>query len=178
MAVDKGGRPKSKMMEPKPPVEFTPARKQKFLEHFEKTGMRALSAQYAGVSISAISDHKRNDKAFAEAYEEAINRHTEHRYIREAERRGLEGVSEPIIGGQFKDQIVATVQRYSDPLLLALLRARRPEFNKGAGAEDGTEGNGSGGGVLIVAQAPHTIGEWETLFGDKARASVGRELTA
>lgn len=161
----------------KPQVEFTAERKLRFLEKFRETGFQVISAEYAGVADRTVRYAMVSDPEFAEAYREAKDYHTESVIEATMIKRAVEGVSEPLIGGQFKDQIITHVQKYSDACLLALARSRKAEYNKGAG-EDGpggaSGGGGRGGGVLVVPAAPHTIVEWETLFGEKARGTTGR----
>lgn len=157
-------------------VEFTPERKLKFLEHLRQTGSQVLSAEMVGVAARTVRDHMQRDKEFAEAYQQANDFYTDEFLVKPATERAVRGVKKPIIGGKDRDEIVTHVQEYSDTLMLALLRSRKTEFNKGAGADDGAggAGSGSGGGVLIVAQAPHSLEDWEKLFGEKARGTTGR----
>ena len=155
-------------------VEFTPERKLKFLEHLRHTGSQVLSAEMVGVAARTVRDHMQRDKEFAEAYQQANNFYTDEYLVKPATERAVHGVRKPIIGGKDRDQIVTHVQEYSDTLMLALLRSRKTEFNKGADDGAGGAGSGSSGGVLIVAQAPHTLDEWEKLFGQKAKGTTGR----
>lgn len=169
-------RPKSELMTPKAKVEFTPERKQIYLAELRKSGFQVIAAELAGVTPRCVQDHAMRDKEFAEQAQAAKDYHTENVLIREAQRRAVEGVRKAVIGGKDRDEIVLYEQEYSDALLMRLLASRKVEFSKGAGADDGTgaPGSGTGGGVLIVAQAPHTLDEWEKLFGQKAKGTTGR----
>lgn len=150
-------------MKRKPPVEFTPERKAMFLEHFRKHGLQWLAAEYAGVRPETVQDHKRKDEVFAELYEAAKEAQTDD-MIREAQRRAVEGVDEPIIGGKFKDEVVTTVKRYSDRLLETLLRSRREEFRNNAKIDASVSG-----GVLVLPSSNPTIDDWEKEHGEAAK---------
>jgi hypothetical protein len=51
---------------------FTAARKTLYLDHFAATGDRIGAAAAAGVCLSTVSNHRRNDPVFAEAYSRAL----------------------------------------------------------------------------------------------------------
>lgn len=171
-------RHKQRLMNTKAPVELTPERKLIVLDEMRKTGFQVISAEMAGVTPRTVQQHLSRDKEFAEAYQAALDFHTENVYVRAAEARAIEGVRKPIIGGKDRDQIVTHVREYSDTLLQTLMKSRKPEYNKGAGAE-GAEGAGApggrAGGVLIVAQAPHSMEDWHALFGEKAKGTTGKQ---
>lgn len=169
-------RKKQELMPIKPLVLFTPERKARYLALLRETGYVTMSAEEVGVTARCVQDHVLRDKEFAEACRQAKDFHTENVLIRAATERAVKGISRPVIGGQFRDEIVTHEQVYSDSLLSQLLRSRRPEFNKGAEEGGGTGvGGGSAGGVLIVAQAPHSLEDWETLFGEKAKGTTGQK---
>jgi hypothetical protein len=72
--------------------------------------------------VRACHDWKRDPDfaaRWADALEEACDA-----LEAEARRRAVEGVEEPVVSA---GKLVCTVRRYSDTLLLALLRAHRPE---------------------------------------------------
>lgn len=167
-------RPKSIPLEKKVPVEFTPARKERYIEHLRENGLFYLAAECAGVSAETAQMHRKSDPEFGRRVDQAKQQHVD-TLVAEAQRRAVKGVKRPIIGGLARDRIVAHEQVYSDALMQTLLRAGRAEFGP-AGSEAGAAGgaNGSGGGVLVVPQAPHSIADWETLYGEKARGTTGR----
>lgn len=173
-------RPKSQPYQhPKSQVEFTPERKEMFLEHMRETGSQVLSAVHAGVAARTVQDHVAKDKQFAEAYVEAYNYHTDYVWKKAAYKRAIEGVKKPIIGGKDRDIVVTHVTEYSDALTLGMLRARDAEFSLGAGSSKGGGGGGGGGlgggggGILIVPYPPPTKAEWEAQFGEAARGTTG-----
>jgi hypothetical protein len=51
---------------------FTERRKQAYLDHLAATGDRGAAAAVAGVSTSTVSNHRRNDPAFAEGFRQAL----------------------------------------------------------------------------------------------------------
>jgi len=168
-------------LKPKPMVPFTAERKQRYLElfrhHPELGGRKYLCAEAVGVSGSTIDYHVKNDPEFAQALEDARQAWIDEHLFTAALKRARDGVERPIIGGKYKDQVVATERVYSDSLMLAMLRAHRPEFrdrdaaDKQAADRLGTVGNG---GVMVLPAAPSTISDWQKQFGELAKGTHGR----
>lgn len=166
----------------KPQVPFTPERKQHYLELLqgrirpELGGCRALCAEAVGVSMSTVNDHLKRDPNFAEAYEDALQAFIDENMFAKALERARDGVERPIIGGKDRDQVVATERVYSDSLMLAMLRAHRPEFkDKGDGpGGGGSFGTPGGGGVMVITSAPATVGDWQQQFGELAAGTHGK----
>lgn len=152
----------------KPDVQFTPERKERYLEYLRKHGTYYLAAAHAGVSYKTIQHHRESDIDFKLREELAKEENTD-ALVQVARKRAIDGTLKPIIGGQFKDQVVAHETVLSDGLMSLLLKAQREEFGN-AGAAAGASGNGNGGGgVLIVPQAPHSVMDWHKLYGEKAK---------
>ena len=111
-------------------LRITRRRQQRFLEMFAETGNVSVSAKAAGISRSGVYGHRELDDGFAKAWEEAEQVAAD-RLETEAWRRGVDGVAEPLVSaGRLvcgEDGKPLHVLRYSDQLLLALLRAHRPE---------------------------------------------------
>ena len=109
---------------------LTGRRKQHFLEVLAKCGNVTAAAAAAGVARCVPYEHRKTDDAFAKAWEEAEEVAAD-RLEAEAGRRGVEGVEEPVISlgkvVQGADGEPLIIRRYSDTVLLALLRAHRPE---------------------------------------------------
>lgn len=155
----------------KPDVEFTPERKQLYLDHVRTNGTLFIGAELAGVSSTTVQNHREKDPEFKRLEREAKEAHTD-MCVAEAQRRAIQGVKRAVIGGKDKDRIILYEQEYSDGLLQTILRSKRGEFgNQGseAAAGGGPAGSGTGGGVLIVPQAPHSVTDWTTLYGEKAK---------
>lgn len=156
----------------KPPLEFTQERKEEYLEHIRETGLVYLSAERVGITSKTVNSHRKLDKAFDEACEEAMQCWVDNHLLSTARDRAIKGVTRPIIGGRFKDEVVAHEQVYSDTLMLAFMRAKRAEFR--SNAEAAAAGGGSGGGVMIVPAAPTTLDDWEAQFGEAAKGQTGK----
>jgi hypothetical protein len=102
--------------------------KKRFLEHFARLGNVTAACDAAGIKRRrVIYEWKEHDDEFVMAYREAEQIATE---VLEAEarRRAVEGVTTetPLIyRGKVVDTVVET--KYSDTLLIFLLKARDPE---------------------------------------------------
>ena len=106
-------------------------RSQRFLQTLAETGNVTAAAAVAGISRTGAYDHREIDEAFARAWAEAEEIAAD-KLEAEAWRRGVDGIEEPIISlGKVvagEDEKPLTIRRYSDTLLLALLRAHRPQL--------------------------------------------------
>jgi hypothetical protein len=94
-----------------------------FLRAYSESGCVTTAAQVAGISRGRVYQWQEEDDQFAVAFREAGVAATES-LEQEAWRRAHDGVAEPVY--QHGKQ-VGTIQRYSDQLLMFLLRARAPE---------------------------------------------------
>jgi hypothetical protein len=110
-------------------LKLTPARQEQFLKALAETGSVATSAALAGTSRTRVYELRKADQEFAGAWEDAEEIATD-RLEEEARRRAVKGVEEPLVsaGKLVRDENgqPITVTRYSDSLLLALLKAHRP----------------------------------------------------
>lgn len=107
-----------------------------FLEALTEGCNVAEATQKAGVVQSSAYRRRQNDEAFRRAWNEACDIGT--RLLeQEAQRRAYRGVEEPVFQ---KGEIVGHVRKYSDTLLIFLLKARKPEKYR-EGAEDVGRGN-------------------------------------
>jgi hypothetical protein len=93
-----------------------------WLEAFRKAGTVTAACELAGIHRSTAYD-ARIDEQFARAWDE-IEMETTDAMEREAYRRGVEGVDEPLVSA---GKHVMTVRKYSDTLLIFMLKARKPE---------------------------------------------------
>lgn len=96
---------------------------ERFLEAFRVTGIVSSSAEAAGVHRSSVYRELEKDEAFVAAFEDAEAEAVDV-LEREALRRAVEGVVEPVVSA---GEHVTDVRRYSDRLLEFLLKARRPD---------------------------------------------------
>jgi hypothetical protein len=120
---------------------FGRERRQAFLGFLAETGNVTESARLVGTSRSRVYEIRLRDALFREAWEEAEAIACE-RLEAEARRRALEGVPEPLISaGRLvcdADGNPVIVRRYSDTLLITLLKAHNPErFDRRTAAEPG-----------------------------------------
>jgi hypothetical protein len=132
------------------------AHKAAFLTHFRLTGNVTLSAQAAGVERRCHSRWMADDPAYAEAFADAQDEAND-QLEAEARRRGYQGVDEPVFGRlarveRVEDEsgvdyvterytgVVGTVRKYSDTLLIFLLKANRPEKFKERHEHSGPKG--------------------------------------
>ncbi len=110
-------------------LKLTPARQVRFLKALAETGSVATSAALAGTSRTRVYELRKADPDFASAWEDAEEIAAD-RLEKEARRRAVKGVEEPLVsaGKLVRDENgqPITVRRYSDNLLLALLKAHRP----------------------------------------------------
>lgn len=109
---------------------ITARRRQRFLEALAETGNVTLAARAAAVSRTSIYAHRNADDDFQRAWLEAEQVAAD-RLEAEAWRRGVDGVAEPVVSaGRLVTDAAGNpmlTHRYSDQLLMALLRAHRPE---------------------------------------------------
>jgi len=109
--------------------KLTPERQQHFIKALSETGSVSTAAALAGLSRTRVYELRKVDPAFATAWEEAEEIAAD-RLENEARRRAVEGVPEPLVSAgklvRDDDGQPMMIRRYSDNLLLALMRARRP----------------------------------------------------
>ncbi len=105
--------------------------RQRFLFMLSKTGNASKACQTSGLTRRQVMTLRDGDPAFGQAYDDAMNEAAD---LLEAEawRRALEGTTQPVLKGGRPVVNPATgemvvVRRYSDPLLMLLLRGCRPE---------------------------------------------------
>jgi hypothetical protein len=90
-----------------------------FLASLALTGNVGLSVLAAGVGRSTVYEWRRSDEKFSTAWDSALEEAAD---ILEAEarRRAVEGTLEPVF---YQGEEVGTVRRYSDTLLIWLMKA-------------------------------------------------------
>lgn len=164
----KTGRPRE-MYKQRPPLPFTEERKARYVALLQETGLKYVSADAVGVNMETVQAHAKVDEAFAQACNNAQQIWIERNLITESVRRAMNGVDKPIIGGKFKDEIVATERVYSDGLMTVLLKALRPEFRDGPAA---VATAGVNAGVMVIPAAPATMGDWQAQFGQAAKGGT------
>ena len=124
----------------------TSKKKGGFLDALAETCNVARAAELAGVARSTVYDWRVADSDFADEWEHALDLGAD-ALEDEATRRAVEGVDEPVF---YQGKACGVVRRYSDTLLIFLLKGRRPEKYRdrplqGIGDKQTT---GAGGGVV------------------------------
>lgn len=110
--------------------EATTAAQARFLDAFvECGGNLTAAAEAAEVGRRTVYTWRAADAAFRAALEVAEEEAIE-RLEREVFRRAIDGVEEPV---HYQGRQVSTVRRFSDTLLLALLRRRSLEWRASSG---------------------------------------------
>jgi hypothetical protein len=153
-------------------------RQQQFLEYLAETGNVSRAAKLVGSSTARVYAMRHNDPAFRRGWDEAEEIAAD-RLEAEAWRRAVEGVDEPAVnaGRLVRDEEgnAVMVRRYSDMLLLALLKAHRPaKFNTRLAAGGGGGGSGAAFDVraMLLAKlaqlAAQTEGESPPLIESRA----------
>ncbi len=117
-----------------------------FLEGLRTLGCVSAACRLAEVGRQTVYDHRTADEGFAKAWDEALDESAD-LLVLEARRRAHDGVDEPVIWqGQLTGvwvgpdgtvvtettpnarRVPLTVRKYSDALLMFLIKARRPEY--------------------------------------------------
>lgn len=101
----------------------TEAVKALFLEHLATTANVTKSAAAACIDRSVVYDLRKSDQAFATAWDEALTLGVG-ALEDECVRRAHEGIEEPV---WYKGEQCGSVRKYSDTLLIFLLKARDPK---------------------------------------------------
>jgi hypothetical protein len=101
----------------------TTLKKQKFLEHFAKTGNASKTCREINISRNSVKFWLRKDRTFQAGSDDAQVVAIEC-MEEEAHRRGVEGTLEPVY---FAGKAVGAIRKYSDTMLIFLLKAAKPE---------------------------------------------------
>jgi hypothetical protein len=109
-----------------------PEAKAIFLEVLEITGSTRAACDALGiVSFKTIDTHLQQDPEFANGFDAARERFAM-KLEAAAVQRAVHGYDVPIVGGAYKDEIVAYERRYSDTMLALLLKKHVPGFREAA----------------------------------------------
>lgn len=105
-------------------THFTLEKREHFLESLRQGHTVKFAAQAVGVTRRTAYLHRDKKAAFAEAWAESESEGTE-ALEQEARRRAVDGVTEAIYDK--KGQMIGETTRYSDTLLIFLLKGRKPD---------------------------------------------------
>lgn len=120
----------------------TAINKAKFIEAFAGVGNVSAAAKLAGVGRRTHYQWLKDDAAYAEAFADAVDEAADRLEV-EARRRAVNGIVEPVF---HKGVQVGTIKKYSDTLLIFLLKGARPD--KYAERHQHS-GKGKGGAILL-----------------------------
>lgn len=149
-------------------VKFDDEAKEIFLRELAQSDRLHSSSRSAGVCLQTVRNHIDNDPEFAEAVLEAKAAYKD-RVLTTMQLVALDGVEEPIIGGQFKDEVVATKRVFATNILAMEMKRVDPAYK-----ERDTVDLNVRGGVLRVRQKM-TTEEWELEFGSDQDAKAQPE---
>jgi hypothetical protein len=111
-------------------LKLTKPRQERFLRALAETGNVTAAVAVSGTSRTRVYELRKTDAVFAGAWEEAEETAAD-RLEEEARRRAVERVQEPLVSAgkivRDDDGQPIAIRRYSDTLLIALLKAHRPE---------------------------------------------------
>ena len=143
--------------------KFDDKRKTAFLQHFALTDRLCESAAVAGVTIGAVRSACKEDKEFAEAFEDA--RYSYRDIIqRQVTKLAVEGVDEPFIAGRDEDKqpIIMTRKKYATDVLILEAKRTNPEHRdkQDVNVNVRTAGN-------LAVPLPLTEAEWDAQFAKK-----------
>lgn len=110
-----------------------------FIKRLSETGNITAACRKAKISRQRAYEVKDQDEVFAAAWKDALETATELLEL-EARRRAEEGFLEPIF---HQGQQVGAARKYSDTLLIFLLKAHKPNTYR-----DRIEHTGAGGGPI------------------------------
>lgn len=136
--------------------KFDDLAKGRFLHVLGQTDRFGHAAAAAGISEGRAYEVIREDEEFAEAVSDARNQHRD-KVMREVQRRAIEGVVEPIIGGKDKNEVVGYKRIFSDSLLTMEARRANPDYRE----KKEVDLNHGGGVVAFPAtMTPEELEEW------------------
>ena len=105
-----------------PPIKD--ARRSAVLAALAETGVVTSACRAAGVDRSTVFRWRQDDPEFAAEWEDALEQAAD-RFESEAIRRAVEGVEDPVF---HQGVIVGHVVKYSDNLLVNVIRAKREAY--------------------------------------------------
>jgi hypothetical protein len=106
----------------KGPGKLTPKKRQEVCSVLSAGESIAAAADKVGIRRQSLWAARKRDKNFEAAWDDAIEHGTD-LLEDEAKRRAVAGTLEPVF---YKGKAVGAIRKYSDTLLIFLLKARRP----------------------------------------------------
>ena len=139
-------------------TKLTPKRLEKALELIQ-AGQNIIDvAEAINVSRQALYCHRKVDKEFADAWDEALEIGDQIKvslHEREADRRAIDGWDEPVF---YEGRLCGYKRRYSDGLLIARLKSLAPE--KYADRSNVNHSGNIDTGLIVVGKPAADDDEW------------------
>lgn len=107
-------------------ARLTKAKRALFLEALGDSGIVTQACARFGLARASVYRWRDQDESFAQAWAQALERGVD-ALEDEAVRRALEGRLEPVF---YQGKECGAVRKYSDALLMFMLKARRPQTYK------------------------------------------------
>lgn len=133
-------------------IKFDDVQKGIYVNVLGKTGRRQQAADAAGVCYQTVMVHRENDPEFEAAVQHALGRYAD--TIHKLATKLMEGVKKPIVGGKFKDEIVAHELVHATNLLAMEMRRTNAEY------KERSEIDLKHGGSVLIAPADMSPEEW------------------
>jgi len=102
----------------------------RMLKYYSESGNLTAACAYAKIARQSHYNWLETDPQYAQRFQLAADAACD-ALVSEARRRGFEGWEEPV--GWYKGQAGGTIRRYSDLLLLFLIKGARPEIYREEG---------------------------------------------
>lgn len=135
-------------------IKFDDEQKERYLQVLAETGRKGEAAQSVGVCPTTVKRHIEIDPDFAEAYENALDAYRDK--VHDIAQSTYDGrLKKPILGGQFKDEIVAHETIIHANILAMELKRVDPSYKDRQEIDMNVKG-----GVLVVPDASETKEEY------------------
>lgn len=147
-------------------IKFDDTQKGIYLNHLRQFGRKQQACAAAGVGLDTVARHIENDPEFANAREEALAAYAD--VVQQLAWKLMSGVKKPIVGGQFKDEIITHELVHATNLLAMEMRKTDPAYKD----RSEVDMNHKGGGVLV---APPGISAEDFVKQEEARNAGKKE---
>ncbi|MEN6358351.1 MAG: terminase [Armatimonadota bacterium] len=104
-------------------ARFSKKKREIFLQALSETGIVSTACSAAGIVRATAYKHKSEDVKFEAEWEDALESAVDAMEV-EAHRRAVTGCLEPVF---YQGEEVGHIRRYSDTLLMFLMKSRKPE---------------------------------------------------
>jgi len=142
-------------------IKFDDDAKLIFLRAFAEHGRMTEAAFAANVTGACVNNHLKIDPDFLAAFQEAKAIYRD-KFIKHAQNLMFDGVDEPILGGRFKDEVVAHKRVYPLNLIAMEMRRVEPEY------KERTEVDMTVNGGVLVVPPRISPSEWAEKYGKPA----------